>query len=101
MCTLTYLWAPPGEQLSFHPVIWEVIHLKPYLEELRIYTLNNIYDVILGSASIANYIYIPEQNICFSVNDLCDADSNKIRLWDALGSEDATAIAAALRNYAS
>lgn len=56
---------------------------------------------ILGSASIANFIYIPEQNICFSVNDLCDADSNKIRLSDALGSEDATAIAAASRNYAS
>ena len=76
-------------------------NLEPYLDEIRIRTPGDTFDVIIGFAYLTDFVYIPARNICFPVRDLLDEDYSRSQLSGALGDEDAEAVAAALRCYVS
>ena len=40
----------PDGQLELRLATWEILHLEPYLEELRITTHDHTFGVIIGSA---------------------------------------------------
>lgn len=101
MHTYFYLWPDPGGQMAVRLASWEVLHLEPYLDEIRIRTPGDTFDVIIGFAYLTDFVYIPARNICFPVRDLLDEDYSRSQLSGTLGDEDAEAVAAALRCYVS
>ena len=101
MHTFFYLWPDTGGQMTVRIASWEVLHLEPYLDEIRIRTPDDTFDVIIGFAYLTDFIYIPARNICFQVHDLLDEDYSRSQLSGTLGDEDAEAIATALRCYVS
>jgi hypothetical protein len=72
-------------------------NLEPYLDEIRIRTPGDTFDVIIGFAYLTDFVYIPARNICFPVRD----HDSRSQLSGTLGDEDAEAVAAALRCYVS
>lgn len=99
MHTFYYYCTGPGGQMELRLASWEILHLEPDLDEIRIYTQSNSFDLILGFAYLVNFVYLPEHNICFSVMDFHDTEHNREQLSGALSNEDAEAVAAALRCY--
>lgn len=101
MHTFQYYCTDPGGQMELRLAAWEILHLEPDLDEIRIYTQNKTFDIILGFAYLANFVYIPEHSVCFSVVDFHDTEHSRDQLSNALSLEDAEAIASALQYYVS
>ena len=99
MHTFHYYCTDPGGQMELRLAAWEILHLEPDLDEIRIFTPDKTYDVILGFAYLANFVYIPEHNVCFSVMDFHDTEHSRDQLSGVLSLEDAEAIASCLRYY--
>ena len=101
MHTFYYYCADPDGQMELRLAAWEILHLEPDLDEIRIHTENKTFDIILGFAYLASFVYIPDHNICFPVSDFHDTEHSRKQLSGTLSGEDAEAIAAALQCYVS
>ena len=101
MHMFSYFCTEPDGQMELRLASWEILHLEPDLEEIRIHTQNKTFDIILASAYLVNFVYLPNQSICFPVMDLHDTEHSRKHLSEALGDEDAQAVATALQVYAS
>lgn len=101
MHTLFYLWPDTNGQMSVRIASWEILHLEPALDEIRIRTRDDTFDVIIGFAYLTSFVYIPHRNICFPIRDLLDVDYSKSQLSGRLSDENAEAVATALKAYVS
>lgn len=101
MHTFTYFCMEPDGQLELRLATWEILHLEPYLEELRITTHDHTFGVIIGSAWLASFVCIPDFEICFTVSSLLDTENCRKHLAESLDEENAQAIASGLFCYAS
>jgi hypothetical protein len=101
MHAFTYLYPEPDGQMRLRLASWEILHLEPYLEELRIITQDNSFGVIIGSAWLASFVCIPDLGICFTVSSLQDMENCRKHLAESLDEDDAQAIASGLYSYTS
>ena len=101
MHSFTYLYKDPCGQVTTNLASWEILHLEPELEEIRVRTGRNTFDVILGSGFFGKFVYFPGYCFGFPVNNLEDADICQNHMSQKLASNDAAAIAAALKIYVS
>ena len=101
MHTFTFLYADSCGQLTINLASWEILHLEPGLEELRIHTSRKDFDIILGSGYLGCFVYLPDPGIAFPIHDLNDTDYSRDHLSDRLDTEEASAISYALQCYAS
>ena len=83
--------------------LWEILHLEPNLEEIRVYVRNYEFNVIIGTASQSRFICVIGENMCYPFNDLHDTSYHRFQLsyQTRLDREDANAIAAVLQSYLS
>ena len=83
--------------------LWEILHLEPNLEEIRVYVRNYEFNVIIGTASQSKFISVKGENVCYPFNDLHDTSYHRFQLsyQTRLDREDANAIAAVLQSYLS
>ena len=101
MHMFTYLCAEPDGQMELRLASWEILHLEPYLEELRIITHENTFGVIIGSAWLASFVCIPDHGVFFTISNLLDTEDCRKHLAERLNEDDAQAIASGLYSYAS
>lgn len=101
MHIFTYFYTCPDGQMAVSLASWEILHLEDGLEELRVHTVNNQYDIMLVFGYLGKYVYIPENNFGFPAGDLLDADNSRRYLEISLDSEGASAVASALQCYMS
>ena len=101
MHTFTYYYADTTGQMTVDLASWEVLHLEPELEELRINTCRRSFDVVLGSGFLGSFIFIPALRFGFSISSIADASQTCNNLSKVLSMEDANAVASALHEYVS
>lgn len=101
MHTFTYFYADVSGQMTIDLASWEVLHLEPELEELRIHTCRKSLDIVLGSGILGSFVFIPSLCFGFSVQSLRDAGRTSGNLSSVLDIEDASAVASALQDYVS
>ena len=101
MHTFYYYCLEPDGQMELRLATWEILHLEPNLDEIKIHTKNKTFDIILGFAFLVNFVYIPDHNVCFPVSDFHDTEHSRKQLSGTLSGEDAEAIATALLYYVS
>ena len=101
MHTFTFFYTDPGGQMTIDLASWEILHLEPALEELRIHTAQRVFDVIVGSGFLGRFVFLPDLKAGFAAADLTNADLSSDCLKGTLGSKDAAAVASALRDYVS
>ena len=99
MHTSTYVYADPSGQMTIDSVSWEILHLEPTLEDLRIHLKYRSFEIVIGSGFIGNFVYIPALGFGFATDDLCDAEQNRDHLIDMLSYDGACAVASVLRQY--
>ena len=80
---------------------WEILHLEDGLEELRVHTDHNQYDIMLVFGYLGQFVYIPENNFGFPACNLQDADNSRHYLESSLDNKGASAVASALQCYMS
>lgn len=101
MHTFIYVYSDPSGQMTIDTASWEILHLEPALEELRICIAQKTFDIILGSGFVENFIYIPARGLGFATADLENTEQNLVHLTKILAYQEACAIASALRDYVS
>lgn len=101
MHPFTYLYTDPGGQVTADLASWEILHLEPVLEEIRVHTSRNTFDVILGSGFFGKFVYFPAYCFGFPVSNLEDVGLSQDHLSHRLASNDAAAIVSALKLYVS
>ena len=101
MHTFTYLYTEPDGQMELRLASREILHLEPYLEELRIMTHEKSFSVIIGSAWLTSFVCIPDRGVFFTVSNLLDTEDCRKHLSERLDEEDAYAVATGLYNYVS
>ena len=101
MHPFTYLYTDPCGQMTAGLASWEILHLEPVLEEIRVHTSWNTFDVILGSGFFGRFVYFPSYCFGLPVSSLEDAGLSQDFLSHRIDSNDATAVASALKLYLS
>lgn len=101
MHTFIYVYSDPSGQMTIDTASWEILHLEPTLEELRIRVVQKSFDIILGSGFVENFVYIPACGLGFATTDLENTEQNFVHLTKILAYQEACAIASALREYVS
>ena len=99
MRTLSFLYHDPDGQMTASTASWEILHLEPVLEELRIGTGQDFLNVILGYGALGRFLFIPEYESGFWVDDPTDTNFSVQHLENVMCSEKAAAVAYALRDY--
>ena len=99
MHTSTYIYPDPSGQMTIDSVSWEILHLEPTLEELRVYLKHKHLELVIGSGFIGNFVYIPSLGFGFTTDDLDDAEHNRCHLTEVFSHDDACAVASVLRQY--
>ena len=101
MHTFTFFHTEPCGQIRMNLASWEILHLEPSVEELRVRLEQASIDIILGDCIRGRFAYMPDLGIGFPADDLDNTERSSHRLSDALDCESAAAVAYALKNYAS
>lgn len=101
MHTFTYVYSDSSGQMTIDTASWEILHLEPTLEELRVQAKQKSFDIILGSGFVESFVYMPAFGFGFATDDLEDTEQNRDHLIDILNHDEACAIASALRQYVS
>ena len=101
MHTFTFFYADSGGQMTIDLASWEILHLEPALEELRIHTTRHTFDIVVGSGLLGRFVYLPEHNAGFPISDLTNTDHLGDCLTGILGCDDAAAVFSALQDYES
>lgn len=101
MHTFTFFYADSGGQMTVDLASWEILHLEPALEEIRVYTARRTFDLVVGSGLLGRFVYLPEHNAGFPISDLSQADHLGDCLTGILGCGDAAAVSSALQDYVS
>lgn len=99
MHTLTFYYPDSDGQITVSIATWEILHLEPELEEIRISDGRDSVEVVLGYGSLGRFIYVPEFSFGFQVDDLSDAEHSTRRLCTSMCQRKAATIAFALRDY--
>ena len=101
MHTFTYFYTCPDGQMTVSLAAWEILHLEDGLEELRVYTDNKQYDIMLVFGYLGEFVYIPENNFGFPAGNLLDSENSRQYLEGIIDNEGAAAVASALQCYIS
>ncbi len=99
MQTLSFLYPDPDGQMTLSSASWEILHLEPVLEELRISMGRDYLDVILGYGTLGRFLFIPEYEVGFCMEDPTDTEDSVQHIESVMCSEKAAAVAYALRDY--
>lgn len=101
MHTFTFFYADSGGQMTVDLASWEILHLEPALEELRVHAPRHTFDIVIGSGLLGRFVYLPEHNAGFQIYDLSQVDHFNDCLTGILECDDAAAVSSALQDYVS
>lgn len=101
MHTVTFFYADCYGQMTIDIASWEIMHLEPTLEELRIHTAKHTLNIVIGSGFLGMFVYLPDHRAGFPATDLKNANDSSDYLNGILDCEDAAAVASVLQDYSS
>ena len=101
MHSFTFSYENPHGQSSVEQGFWEILYLESELEELRIHTRRNHFDIILGFGFLGRFVYLPDIRFGFPADNLSDTSVSINYMHSHLGFSDALAVAIALKQYVS
>lgn len=101
MHSFTFSYENSHGKSSVEQGFWEILYLESELEELRIHTRRNHFDIILGYGFLGRFVYLPDIRYGFPADNLPDTSTSISYMRSHLDFVDALAVATALKQYVS